>query len=294
MITHGHVHVNSAHRTPQFWLLWAVLCLNVSAGIGVIGMASPMLQEVFGGRLIGLAGPLADLSTADKLRVASIGAGFAGLLSLFNIAGRIFWASLSDYIGRKRTYAIFFGLGLALYAVVPFAGRISSPALFVALFCLILTMYGGGFATIPAYLADLFGTQFVGAIHGRLLTAWSTAGVLGPVLVNYIREFQIARGVPPEASYNKTMLILAGLLALGFLANMLVRPVAARRFMSDEELAKERKLGHEKASVPASEPESVPSSRASWAAVAAAWTAIGIPLAWGIWKTVEKALALFR
>ncbi len=295
MITHGHVHVNEVHKTPQFWLLWAVLCLNVSAGIGVIGMASPMLQEVFGGRLIGLSGPLSALSEADKLRVASIGAGFAGLLSLFNIAGRIFWASLSDYIGRKRTYTIFFGLGLALYAAAPFAGRISSPALFVALFCLILTMYGGGFATIPAYLADLFGTQFVGAIHGRLLTAWSTAGVLGPVLVNYIREFQIARGVAPESSYNTTMLILAGLLALGFLANALVRPVAARHFMSEEELAGERRLGHEKGSaVVAVEPVSIAPSRASWAAVAAAWTAIGIPLAWGIWKTAEKALALFR
>jgi len=301
MITHGHVHVNEAHKTPQFWLLWAVLCLNVSAGIGVIGMASPMLQEVFGGKLIGLSSPLAGLSAADKIRVASIGAGFAGLLSLFNIAGRIFWASLSDYVGRKRTYMIFFALGAGLYAAAPFAGGIKNVALFVGLFCVILTMYGGGFATIPAYLADLFGTQFVGAIHGRLLTAWSTAGILGPVLVNYIREFQIQRGVPNDAAYNVTMYILVGLLLLGFLANLLVRPVAQKHFMTEEELAKERRLGHERPGGPAVAVatagdcgEDAGPARGSWAVVAVAWVAIGIPLAWGILQTVAKAATLFR
>jgi MFS family permease len=307
MITHGHVHIDAVHKIPQFWLLWAVLCLNVSAGIGIIGMASPMLQEVFGGKLIGLSGSLASLSVADKVRTASIGAGFAGLLSLFNIAGRFFWASMSDYIGRKRTYMIFFALGACLYAAAPFAGDIKSVTLFVALFCLILTMYGGGFATVPAYLADLFGTQFVGAIHGRLLTAWSTAGVLGPVLVNYIREFQLKRGVPNEAAYNTTLYILAGLLLLGFLANILVKPVAARHFMTDEELEKERRTGHAKAVVTAAAgPSSAPPSaavappqawhpsRSSWVAVAAAWTVIGLPLAWGILKTAEKAAALFK
>ena len=136
---------------------------------------------------------------------------------MFNIAGRISWASLSDYIGRKRTYFIFFALGTALYALAPFAGRIGSVALFVVIFCLILTMYGGGFATIPAYLADIFGTQFVGAIHGRLLTAWSAAGILGPVLVNYIREYQIDSGVPAAQAYNVTMYVLAGLLVIGLL-----------------------------------------------------------------------------
>ncbi len=301
MITHGHVHVNGVQKIPQFWLLWAVLCLNVSAGIGIIGMASPMLQEVFGGKLIGLDGPLASLSVADKIRTASIGAGFAGLLSLFNIGGRIFWASMSDYIGRKRTYIIFFALGAVLYATAPFAGGIKSVALFVALFCMILTMYGGGFATIPAYLADLFGTQFVGAIHGRLLTAWSTAGILGPVLVNYIREFQLKRGVPNEAAYNTTLYILAGLLLLGFLANILVRPVAAKHFMTDEELARERQLGHEKGTAAGAGPAAPPAAflawkpaSASWIAVAVGWTLVGIPLAWGILKTIEKAASLFR
>jgi len=301
MITHSHAHIDAVHKIPQFWLLWAVLCLNVSAGIGIIGMASPMLQEVFGGGLIGLDGPLASLSAADKIRTASIGAGFAGLLSLFNIAGRIFWSSMSDYVGRKRTYVIFFALGAVLYAAAPFAGGVKNVALFVGLFCVILTMYGGGFATIPAYLADLFGTQFVGAIHGRLLTAWSTAGILGPVLVNYIREAQLKRGVPNEAAYNTTMYILAGLLLLGFLANILVRPVAEKHFMSDKELAHERRLGHEKSAAPAADgtpasppaPEAWHPSRASWVGVAVAWALIGAPLAWGILQTVEKAAALF-
>lgn len=247
MITTRQVHVSRAWRTPQFWLLWTVLCMNVSAGIGVIGMSSPMLQEVFGGKLIGVVGSLKELAESQKVQVATIGAGFAALLSLFNIAGRIFWASMSDYLGRKRTYFIFFSLGIVLYSLAPFAGRIGSVPLFVAIFCVILTMYGGGFATIPAYLADMFGTLHVGAIHGRLLTAWSMAGILGPVLVNYIREFQIARGVPNAQAYNTTMYILAGLLVIGFLCNLAVKPVAERYYMTDADLAAERQLAHEMA-----------------------------------------------
>jgi hypothetical protein len=243
MITTRHVHVDQAWKTPQFWFLWGVLCLNVSAGIGVIGMASPMIQEVFGGRLIGLEGlSLRDLNADQRAQLATIGAAFAALLSVFNIGGRIAWASLSDFLGRKRTYVIFFALGTALYAAAPFAGRIGNVALFVGLFCVILTMYGGGFATIPAYLADIFGTHFVGAIHGRLLTAWSAAGILGPVLVNYIREYQIKQGIPAAQAYNVTMYVLAGLLVAGFLCNLAVRPVADRYYMSDAELDHERSL----------------------------------------------------
>src|SRR5688500_12840385 len=241
MITTRHVHVDQAWKTPQFWLLWGVLCLNVSAGIGVIGMASPMIQEVFGGRLIGVDGlALRDLTVEQKAQLATIGAAFAALLSLFNIGGRIAWASFSDYLGRKRTYAVFFALGTLLYAAAPFAGRIGSVALFVMIFCVILTMYGGGFATVPAYLADIFGTQFVGAIHGRLLTAWSAAGILGPVLVNYIREYQIESGVPAAQAYNVTMYVLAGLVVGGFLCNLAIRPVADRWFMSDAAEERER------------------------------------------------------
>jgi MFS family permease len=231
MITTGNVHVSRAWRTPQFWFLWTVLCMNVSAGIGVIGIASPMIQEIFGGRLIGVPGTLQELTSGQKVQLASIGAGFAALLSLFNIAGRI---------GRKRTYVVFFALGFLLYSMAPFAGRTGSVTLFVIIFCIILTMYGGGFATIPAYLADIFGTQYVGAIHGRLLTAWSTAGVLGPVLVNYIREYQIDRGVPNAQAYNVTMYVLAGLLVIGLICNLMVKPVDPRYHMTGEELAAAR------------------------------------------------------
>jgi MFS family permease len=240
MITTRNVHVSQAWRTPQFWLLWMLLCMNVSAGIGVIGIASPMIQEIFGGRLIGVPLSLNQLSQDQKAQLATIGAGFAALLSLFNIAGRIGWASLSDYIGRKRTYFIFFALGIVLYASAPTAGRAGHVTLLVLIFCVILTMYGGGFATIPAYLADLFGTQYVGAIHGRLLTAWSTAGILGPVLVNYIREYQIDRGVPNAQAYNVTMYVLAGLLVIGFICNLAVRPVHDRYNMAESDLAEGR------------------------------------------------------
>jgi MFS family permease len=295
MITTRHVHVNRVHRTPQFWLLWGVLCLNVSAGIGVIGMASPMLQEVFGGRLIGADGGLYSLADDQRIAVATVAAGFAALLSLFNIVGRIWWASLSDVIGRKLTYLVFFGLGTALYLSAPFAGAIGSVALFVAIFCVILTMYGGGFATIPAYLADLFGTRFVGAIHGRLLTAWSMAGILGPSIVAFIREAQLQRGIPAEHAYNTTMYILAAMLVVGLICNLLIRPVADRHFMTDEELEAERRLAHENGEAVAhgQGPASWRPARASWTLVAVAWTLVGIPLLWAVWQTLRTAAALF-
>jgi MFS family permease len=289
--TSRHVNVRRVFGIPQFWMLWAVLCLNVSAGIGVVGMASPMLQEVFGGRLLGGSEPLAQLATGQRAQVATIAAAFAGLLSLFNIFGRIFWASCSDVIGRKGTYMVFFLLGIALYASAPWAGNAGHVALFVAIFCVILTMYGGGFATIPAYLADLFGTQHVGAIHGRLLTAWSAAGILGPVMVNYIREHQLARGLPPDQAYNMTMYILAAFLLGGLICNLLVRPVAGRHFMSDAELAVERARAHETAVAVA---PADGTTRTSRMVVLLAWLAVGLPLAWGIWTTLASALPLFR
>jgi MFS family permease len=293
MITTRHVHVNRVHRTPQFWLLWGVLCLNVSAGIGVIGMASPMLQEVFGGRLIGVEGGLYSLLEADRIAVATVAAGFAALLSLFNIVGRITWASLSDVIGRKPTYMIFFGLGMALYVAAPFAGAMGSVALFVGIFCVILTMYGGGFATIPAYLADLFGTRFVGAIHGRLLTSWSVAGILGPSVVAFIRESQLARGIPPEQAYNTTLYILAGMLVLGLLCNLLIRPVADRHFMTDEELEVERHLAHENGGPAPAGVASWRPARRTLPLVVVAWTLVGVPLLWAVWQTLMTAAALF-
>ncbi len=306
--TTRHLHVDKVWGVPQFWLLWGVLCLNVSAGIGVVGMASPMLQEVFGGRLLGGSETLTELAADRRAQVATIAAAFAGLLSLFNILGRILWASFSDVIGRRATYAIFFSLGIVLYAAAPNAGASGSVALFVAIFCVILTMYGGGFATIPAYLADLFGTQHVGAIHGRLLTAWSVAGVLGPVVVNYIREAQLARGLPANQAYNTTLYILATFLLVGLLCNLLVRPVAERHFMSDAELAEERRKAHESSVAGAAYPTAtgpalagrhdagdvVQPAASSAAMVTLAWIAVGIPLAWGVWTTLVKALPLLR
>ena len=206
------VYVDIATRTRQFWLLWVVLCFNVTAGIGVLGQASPMIQEMFPG-IIG----------------AAAAAGFVGLLSIANMAGRFFWSSLSDVLGRRRTYMIYFALGAVLYALIPATGRARSVFLFVAFYCVILTMYGGGFATIPAYLRDLFGVMHVGAIHGRLLTAWSVAGVLGPALVNYIREYQISHGVAKRDAYSLTMYLMAALLVAGFVANFRVAPLPAAR-----------------------------------------------------------------
>lgn len=295
LITSAQVHVNEAVRTPQFWLLWGVLCLNVSAGIGVIGMASPMLQEVFGGQLIGVPARLADLTEDQRTQAATIAAAFAGLLSLFNIAGRIGWASASDVLGRKVTYTIFFLLGFALYVSAPSAGETGRIGFFVMIFCLILTMYGGGFATIPAYLADLFGTQHVGAIHGRLLTAWSVAGILGPVVVNYIREFQLARGVPANQAYNVTLYVLAGLLLFGLLCNLMIRPIDPKHHMTNDQIAAERAASHERAWTSAA---AIATNRTGPTVnyrvlLVLAWTAIAIPLAWGVWITLSKALVLF-
>ena len=205
--------------------------------------------------------------------------------------GRIFWASLSDVIGRKLTYMVFFLLGIALYVSAPLAGEAGRIALFVTIFCVILTMYGGGFATIPAYLADLFGTQHVGAIHGRLLTAWSVAGIVGPVVVNYIREYQLEQGLPPDQAYNVTMYVLAAMLLGGLICNLLIRPVKERHFMTAEKLAAERATAREQAAEAATPS---PASASSPVLLVVAWTAIAIPLAWGVWITVTKSLALFR
>ncbi len=217
MITNESVAVHAAFKTPQFWLLWMVLCLNVTAGIGIIEQASPMIQDLFKGTI----GPVAA-------------GGFVGLLSLFNMGGRFFWSSISDHIGRKLTYSIFFILGALLYYMLPKTGgnQWNSVMLFVAFACVLLSMYGGGFATIPAYLRDMFGTYHVSAIHGRLLTAWSTAGIVGPVLVNYTREYQLQHGSDKAGAYQSVMHIMAALLVLGFVANWLMRPVAEKHWLS--------------------------------------------------------------
>lgn len=296
MIAQNHVHLRNAHKTPQFWLLWIVLCMNVSAGIGIIGAASPMLQETFGGALVGQPElGFAELKANKELLAAAvaIGAGFVGLISLFNIGGRFFWASSSDKLGRKNTYVIFFLLGIALYVLASLAAGWKSLPIFVACFCVIASMYGGGFATIPAYLADMFGTQFVGAIHGRLLTAWSTAGILGPVIVNYMHDIRLEEKVPFDQIYGPIFYVLAAMLVVGLVANLMVRPVADHHFMSAEELAREKQLAHEK-SLKSEGKGEAHEERSSPLLASLAWLAVGIPLAYGIWVTLQKSAVLFK
>ena len=211
LVTAASVTADRAIRTPQFWLLWAVLFLNVTAGIGVLAQASPMIQETFAGRV-----------------TPGAAAGFVGFISLFNLLGRFFWSTVSDVLGRKNTYVVYFALGTCLYCAVPTVGRLGSIALFVAVFAVIFTMYGGGFATVPAYLRDLFGVEQVGAIHGRLLTAWSAAAVAGPSIVTYMREYQLAHGVPKGEAYAITMYVMASLLVVGFVCNARVSAVDER------------------------------------------------------------------
>jgi len=295
MITQAQVHLDQAWRTPQFWLIWLVLCLNVTAGIGVIGMASPMLQEVFGGRLIGVDAGFRDLNEAQLKELATIAAAFTGLLSLFNIGGRFFWASLSDRIGRKTTYSVFFLLGMGLYAAAPHLGAIGSVALFVLGFGIILSMYGGGFATVPAYLADMFGTRMVGAIHGRLLTAWAAAGIFGPLIVNYLRDWQLSQGLPPARVYDQTMYILAGLLLVGFICNLLIRPVNPKYYMTEQQLRDTAPPAATSADPgQATTAAAQQTSGSSAILVAVCWLAVGIPMAWGVWITLRKAAVLFN
>ncbi|MDP3838992.1 MAG: OFA family MFS transporter [Methylococcales bacterium] len=293
MITPHHVHVKNVFKIKQFWLLWGVLCMNVSAGIGVIGMSSPMLQEVFGGQLIGVAKTYSQLDKTELASIAAIAAGFTALLSLFNIGGRFFWATLSDKLGRKTTFLVFFVLGALLYISVPTSAMTGNTPLFVAALCIILSIYGGGFATVPAYLADLFGTQMVGAIHGRLLTAWATAGVLGPVIVNYMRDYQLGLGIAREQVYNQTMMILAGLLGIGLVCNLLIRPVADKWFMNSDELAEEKRLAQEHDREEAAGEAMDGDSRIHPAVVYLAWTLVGMPLAWGIYKTLMNVSKFF-
>ena len=239
LITSGNVSADNAVKTPQFWLLWVVLLTNVTAGIGVLETASPLIQDTFSAATMG----------PGRAVTVAAAAGFVGLLSLFNLLGRFFWSSASDKLGRKVTYAIYFGLGILLYALIPTLGHNAQLTLFVVVACIIISMYGGGFATIPAYLSDLFGKYQVGAIHGRLLTAWSTAGVLGPLIVNYLSEGRKAhfkeltngltgpdlvtflashpdlKALGGSYIYEPVFYTMAGLLVVGLLANFAVTPV---------------------------------------------------------------------
>jgi MFS family permease len=284
LISQGDVHLDNAHKTLSFWMIWAVLFLNVTAGIAVLSIASPMLQTIFGGSLIGLV-PGTTPDAKQVAAIAAVAAGFVGLLSLFNIVGRFFWASMSDKIGRKATYFTFFVLGMILYAVTPTLADAGSKALFVGALCIILSMYGGGFATVPAYLADIFGTKFVGAIHGRLLTAWSAAGVVGSEVIVRVRDYELnVQHVPKTQVYDTVLYIMVGILALGFVCNLLVKPVDPKWLM--------RKDG---AAGGTSSPAAVTTSAQGIGlgsfsgATLVPWLIIAVPVAWGLYKALLSA-----
>ena len=288
MVSVHNVNLSVAWKTTQFWLIWGVLFTNVTAGIAVLSMASPMFTDMFGGQLIHVAASV-KLNTTQTAAVAASAAGLVGLISLFNSLGRIFWASLSDRLGRKMTYLTFFSLGILLYCALPSFGHAGMTVLFVATICIIMSMYGGGFATVPAYLSDMFGTQFVGAIHGRLLTAWSVAGIVGPNLIASLRDWQLGQGVAKARVYDGTLYIMAGLLAVGFICNLMVKPVDPKHYMSDEELTTVRAAAHQDDAAGA-----VSAARGPFGlAGVLAWAAVGIPFAIGLYIALQKAAALF-
>jgi MFS family permease len=214
LVTTASVSAASAIRTRSFWLLWIVLFCNVTAGIGILEQASPMIQDFF--RVDGVS----------SVSVAAAG-GFVGVLSLFNMAGRFAWSSTSDHVGRRPIYLLYLGVGMIMYLLLATVGD-SATALFVVLAGIILSFYGGGFATVPAYLRDLFGTYQVGAIHGRLLTAWSAAGIAGPLIINGFLDAQGKPGSLTSAAYQPALFTMVGVLAVGFVANLLIRPVPER------------------------------------------------------------------
>jgi len=273
LVTEADVSAANAIKTPQFWFLWVVLFCNVTAGIAILEQASPMVQDFFreGG--------------TSTVTVAAAG-GFVGILSLFNMAGRFVWSSTSDKIGRKPIYMLYLGGGMFLYALLATVGE-TSTALFVLLAAIILSFYGGGFATVPAYLRDLFGVFQVGAIHGRLLTAWSAAGVAGPLIVNGILDAQGEPGSLTAAAYRPALLTMVAVLAVGFVANLLIRPVADRFHESPEAVA---------AATPSVEPaEKGDAGGASGGAVRVyvSWGLVTVLLGYGVYQTVTTAAKLF-
>jgi MFS family permease len=289
MITQASVLLDQAWRTPQFWLIWGVLCLNVTAGIAVISMASPMLQDVFGAKLLGVD-TIAALTTAQKAAIVASAGGLVGLISLFNALGRIFWASLSDKIGRKNMYYAIFIIGIVVYGLLPTWGHLGLPVMFVLSICIILSMYGGGFATVPAYLADIFGTQMVGAIHGRLITSWSVAGVVGPTLIAGLRQFQIDHGVAHNLVYDITLYVMAFLLFCGLVCNFFITPVHPKHHATEEELARERVLRHDDHTAPGAQS----AARGAFGMLGTlSWLAVGVPFLIGLYIVCTKVAAMF-
>lgn len=260
----GSMQVFEAMRTGSFWCLWLVLFCNVTAGIGILDVASPMIQKMF----------------PEKLD-ASLAAGFVGLLSLFNLVGRIGWSSASDQLGRKRAYILYLGLGIGLYLVAPVLAGAGLLGLFVGVMAFIMSLYGGVFSTIPAYLADVFGAGFVGSIHGRLLTAWSCAGIAGPAIVNFVYASQKEAGVPDSRAYDWSLWMVAGLLVIGFVANLMVKRLV------------------QPAQAPRPDDSAVPPTPVhgtegpgSFGLVGVSWAVVLLPLGWGVSMTLSKAARL--
>ncbi|SNC59638.1 Nitrate/nitrite transporter NarK [Kytococcus aerolatus] len=273
------VRAATAIRTPQFWLLWTILFCNVTAGIGILEQAAPMIQDFF-----------RENDGLSSVTAAAAG-GFVGVLSLANMAGRFAWSTLSDSIGRKPIYTIYLGVGLAAYALLATIGQ-SSTVVFVGLALVILSFYGGGFATIPAYLKDLFGTLEVGAIHGRLLTAWAAAGVAGPLIINTVLDAAGEPGTMTAGDYRPALFTMVGVLAVGFIANLLVRPVAERHSDHEAARAAAQKVAENEAAL---RDGSMAAARGTTSPVliVLAWACVVGPLAYGLWVTLEKASKLF-
>jgi MFS family permease len=278
LVTTASVSAANAIRTPQFWLLWTVLFCNVTAGIGILEQAAPMIQDFFrsdGG------------SSVDPAAAA----GFVGLLSICNMAGRFVWSSTSDVIGRKPIYLGYLGIGMVLYAALALAGS-SATVLFVLLAGVIISFYGGGFSTVPAYLRDLFGTFQVGAIHGRLLTAWAAAGVAGPLIINGFLDAQGTPGELTAEAYRPALLTMVGVLAVGFVANLLVRPVAERFHEKDADEPTAEGSSASGGGV-ATQTRTGARTTVHPALLTVAWLIVGVPLAYGVYQTLAKTVSLF-
>ena len=273
----GSIDQTSALRMRQFWLLWLVLGLNTSVGMGVLGWAALMLQDLFGGRLLGLGSTTMEtLNPVQRIQLGTIAASFTGLLSVFNVAGRLWWPWLSDRWGRKPVFSLVLALGIVLYAVAPAVARSGNVTLFVALLCVAITSFGGGFALVPGYIADLFGPGYVSAIQGRVLTAWSVAAVAGPVLVGALRDAD-----RHQAAYGSALHGLAALLMVALAANLSIRAIPARCFGLDLWPAP-----------PSPAQRHLPPRRALDAGLVVAWVGVGLPMAWGLWMTLGRLLPL--
>ncbi len=275
MVTEHDVSAAQSIRTPQFWLLWTVLFCNVTAGIGILEQASPMIQDFFRDSVGG----------TSSVTVAAAG-GFVGVLSLFNMAGRFAWSTTSDYIGRKPIYMVYLGVGIVLYVLLALSGS-AATAVFVLVAAIIISFYGGGFATVPAYLRDLFGTFQVGAIHGRLLTAWAAAGVAGPLIVNGVLDRAGDPGTLTSEAYRPALFIMVGVLAVGFVANLLITPVDS---VHHTDRGEERAQAAEERDAALATEQAVPATTS--ARLVLSWGVVTLLLAYGVYETVATALNL--